>query len=210
MWRFSVGSRVLRKTIIVVLADDAINYHSDICKNKPEIACKLYKKNVIFRETVIEYAPHLYRLLPNIIASSFFCLDFDTIKDVCENCVTKIRCEKAFDKKKFWEFIQNLRDEFTYNHSFEKLVTEDNALKYWKIAEYINHSIPELDFYQIRDGKTIFEVKQDIDGLKSIKPLITLVEKECLWVDVKSIPKYIEFEYIYPKRESGSVVYSIG
>ena len=33
------------KQLLVVLADHAINYHSDICKNKPEIACKLYKKN---------------------------------------------------------------------------------------------------------------------------------------------------------------------
>lgn len=60
------------KQLVVALANSVINYHSDIAKNKPEVAYKLYKNNSIFRDSVVEYAPHLYKLIPNIVAYAFF------------------------------------------------------------------------------------------------------------------------------------------
>ena len=194
------------KQLLVVLADQAINYHSDISKNKPEIACKLYKKYPDFRETIIEYSPYLYRLLSNIIASSFFRLDFKTIKDVCENCLPKINDLKIKKQKYYREFISCLHDEFTYNHSFEFLVTEENAKKYWEIAEYVNNSIPDLNFYSVRDGEIIYEIYKDIVEMKSLKPLIKLMEKECFWINKKNIPKYVIFDYMYPNGINGDII----
>lgn len=190
------------KQLLVVLADHAINYHSDICKNKPEIACKLYKKKAIFRETVIEYAPHLCKLVSNLLASSFFHLEFKTVKDICDNCISKYTIGTELHR----QLLERLRDEFTYNHSFSDLVTEDNTKKYWEIAEYINQSVLELNFYQVRDGQTIFEIQQDIEGLKALKPLIKLVEKERYWTDIKSIPEFIEFEYVFPNGFNGDII----
>jgi hypothetical protein len=104
------------------------------------------------------------------------------------------------------QLIERLYDEFTYNHSFSNLITEDNVLKYWKISEYINQTIPELNFYKVRDGIIIDEFKQDIDGLNALKPLIRMVEKECYWSNVESIPKTIEFEYKYPNGSNGDMI----
>lgn len=190
------------KQLLVVLADHAINYHSDICKNKPEIACKLYKKNVIFRETVIEYAPYLYRLLSNLIASSFFHLDFKTIKDVCENCIPKCDAESSLHKK----LLEKLYDEFTYNHSFENLITEENALKYWEIADYINRAIPTLNFFEIRDGKIIAEVKKDIDAINKVRPSIKMVKKGKYWIKQNEFPDYLEFSFRYPNGVNGDLI----
>ncbi|MBQ7044554.1 MAG: helix-turn-helix domain-containing protein [Clostridia bacterium] len=195
-------TEIIAEQLLVVLADSSINYHSDTCKNKPQIACKLYKKYDVFRKNAIKYAPYLPRLISNLIARSFFDLDFKTVKDVCENCIPKY----VVDTELYHKLLEKLYDEFTYNHSFENLVTEDNALLYWKIAEYINQTIPKLNFYQVRDGKIIFEIKQDIDELKSLKALISLVEKEHFWVDVKAIPNIIEFEYIYPNGSNGDMI----
>ncbi len=190
------------KQLLVVLADDTINNHSNICKNKAEIACKLYKKNPIFRENVIQYAPYLYKLIPNLIASSFFHLDDKTVKDVCDNCIHKCRGET----KLFAQLLDKLHDEFTYNHSFSNLVTEDNILKYWKISEYINTAIPELNFYDVRDGQIVYEIKQDIDELKELKPLIKLIEAERYWINVNTIPSLIEFEYIFPNGSNSDMI----
>ena len=190
------------RQFLVAIANGTINWHSDIAKNKAADACKLYKKKAVFRDAVIEYAPYLYELIPNIIAYSFFNLDLKTVKDVCDNCIPRFIVGSELHK----QLMKYLHDEFTYNHSFENLVTEDNAKKYWEIAEYINQAIPELNFYQVRDGKTIFEIQQDIEGLKALKPLIKLVEKECYWTDVNSIPKFIEFEYAYPNGFNGDII----
>lgn len=199
---FTQEESVYARQFVVAIANGVINNHSNIAKNKAGEACKLYKKNPIFREAVIEYAPHLYKLIPNLIAYSFFNLDYKTVKDVCDNCIPG--CTKGTKLHK--QLLEQLHDEFTYNHSFENLVTEDNAQKYWEIAEYINQAIPELNFYQVRDGQTIFEIHQDIEGIKALKPLIKLVETECYWTDVKSIPKFIEFEYVYPNGFNGDII----
>jgi len=190
------------KQLLVVLADHTINYHSDICKNKAEIACKLYKKNIVFRETVIEYSPYLYKLIPNLIASSFFHLDYKTVKDVCDNCIDKCRRET----KNFEQFLEKLYDEFTYNHSFANLVTEDNVFKYWQIAEYINTSIPELNFYDVRDGKTIFAFKKDIDAINDTRASIKSVKNRKFWINKKDIPEFWEFSFRYPNGVNGDLV----
>lgn len=199
---FTPEESVYARQFVVAIANGVINNHSNIAKDKAGEACKLYKKNPIFREAVIEYAPHLYKLIPNLIAHSFFNLDFKTLKDVCDNCIP--RCTKGTKLHK--QLMEKLHDEFTYNHSFENLVTEENAKKYWEMAEYINQAIPELNFYEVRDGQTIFEIQQDIEGLKALKPLIKLVEKESYWTDIKAIPKFIEFEYIYPNGSNGDMI----
>lgn len=194
------------KQLLVVLADHAINYHSDICKNKPEIACKLYKKNVIFREAVIEYAPYLYRLLPNLIANSFFNLDYNTIKDVCNNCVTKIYDNKKHSQKIFWNFIKNLRDEFTYNHSFSNLITNDNVLNYWEMANYINEVIPELNFFEVNDGIIIATVKKELDEIEALAPLEKLFDSGIFWTALEELPEILEFKYIYPNGSNGDIL----
>lgn len=199
---FTIKESVYARKFVVAIANGTINYHSDIAKNKAGEACKLYKKNSIFREAVIEYAPHLCNLIPNLIAHSFFNLDFKTVKDVCDNCIP--RCTKR--RKLYKRFLEQLHDEFTYNHSFENLVTENNSMKYWIIAEYINQVIPELNFYQVRDGQFIFEIQQDIEEIKALKPLVKLVEKKCYWIDIRSIPQFIEFEYIYPNESIGDMI----
>ena len=190
------------KQLMVVLADKAINYHSIKCKNKPEIACRIYKTNKTFRETVIEYCPYLYRLVSNLITSSFFCMDFKTIKNVCENCISKIKANKEMYKR----LIDELYDGFTYNHSITNFVKLDNIKKYWKISEYINTIFSELNFYQVNDGQFVYELHQDIEEIKALKPLVKLVENNCYWVDVSSIPKFIEFEYIYPNGANGDII----
>ena len=194
------------KQLLVVLADHTINYHSEKCKNKPEIACTLYKKNVIFRETVIEYAPYLNKLLPNLIASSFFNLDFDTIKDVCKNCVTKIYDNKKHSQKTFWNFIKNLRDEFTYNHSFSDLITNDNVLNYWEMANYINQAIPELNFFEVNDGIIISTVKKELDEIEALAPLEKLFDSGIFWTALEDLPEVLEFKYIYPNGSNGDIL----
>ncbi len=188
--------------LLVVLADSSINYHSDICKNKPQIACKLYKNNDFFRKNVIKYAPHLHKLISNLIARSFFDLDFKAIKDVCENCIPLYIAGTELQQN----LIKNLYDEFTYNHSFERLVTEDNALKYWKIAEYINCKIPELKFFETNDGKYIYTVKKDIDSINALNSTIGLVKKGIFWTDQKNFPKHLEFSFKYPNGINGDLL----
>lgn len=190
------------KQLLVVLADQAINYHSDVCKNKPQIACKLFKKYDVFRENVIKYAPYLPRLLSNLVARSFFDLDFKTVKDVCENCIPQYIVGTELHQN----LIKKLYDEFTYNHSFEKLVTKDNALKYWKIAEYIDCKIPELNFFEVNDGKYIYTVKKDIDSINALNSTIGLVKKGTFWIDQKNLPKHLEFSFKYPNGINGDLL----
>ena len=61
----SSNTKIIAEQLLVVLADSSINYHSDVCKNKPQIACKLYKKYDIFRKNAIKYAPYLPKLISN-------------------------------------------------------------------------------------------------------------------------------------------------
>lgn len=190
------------KQLLVVLADTTINYHSDICKNKNKSACKLYKKSDVFRENVIKYAPYLQKLISNLVASSFFDLDFKAVKDLCENCISKYEIGTKEHKK----LIEKLYDEFTYNHSFDKLVTKDNALKYWKIAEYINSKIPELHFYEVKDGKYIATVKKDIDSINALRPSIKLVKNSRYWVGLRNFPPFLEFSFKYPNGINGDLI----
>lgn len=55
------------RQFVVAIANGTVNFHSDIASNKAGEACKLYKKNSVFREAVIEFAPYLYQLIPNLI-----------------------------------------------------------------------------------------------------------------------------------------------
>ncbi|MBE6899722.1 MAG: hypothetical protein E7479_03535 [Ruminococcaceae bacterium] len=190
------------KQLLVVLADNAIDYHSDICKNKPEIACKYFKKNSIFRDTVIEYSPHLYYLIPNMLACSFFHQDFNAVKDLCEKCYSKYVVGSEAHKK----FIKELYNKFTYNHSFEKLITQYNAKKYWDIAEYIDKAIPELDFFKINDGITIATIKKDMDAIDKTRPSINLIKRGKYWINQKTFPEYIEFSFRYPNGINGDLI----
>ena len=62
---FTQEESVYARQYVVAIANGVINNHSNIAKNKAGEACKLYKKNAIFREAVIEYASYLYKLIPN-------------------------------------------------------------------------------------------------------------------------------------------------
>jgi len=199
---FAQEESVYARQFVVAIANGVINNHSNIAKNKAGEACKLYKKNLIFREAVIEYAPHLYKLIPNLIAYSFFNLDYKTVKDVCDNCIPRCTVGTELHKK----LMEKLYDEFTYNHSFENLITKDNVFKYWEIAEYINASIPELNFFEVRDGKTIVAFKKDIDAINEVRPSIKLVKKGKFWIKKDEFPQYLEFSFRYPNGVNGDLI----
>ena len=190
------------KQLLVVLADSTINYHSDTCKNKNKQACKLYKKDVIFKESVIEYASYLPSLISNLISCSFFDLDFGMVKEVCEKCVAQLKV----GTKEHSNVIEELQDKFTYYHFFDKMVTKDNALKYWRIAEYINAKIPELHFFELNDGRYLLEVKEELDSINSLRPLIRAVEKGKFWIEQKSFPPFLEFSFKYPNGINGDLI----
>lgn len=190
------------KQLLVVLADTTINYHSDTCKNKNKSACKLYKKNVIFRESVIKYASHVPKLISNLIACSLFDLDFDLVKELCDNCISKLKV----GTKEHSTVIEKLHDEFTYYHSFDKMVTKDNALKYWKIAEYLNSKIPELHFFELNDGRYLSAVKRDMDSINVLRPLIRAVVKGKYWIEQNSFPSFLEFSFKYPNGINGDLI----
>lgn len=188
--------------LLAALANGTINVYSNSREDKAGIASKLYRSKPIFKKCIIEYAPLVYNLISNIIAYSFFNLDYKTVVDISESCVSKSYANKDLYNK----LLKQLSDKFTYNHMFEKMVTEENALKYWEIFNYIDQVIPELHFSDVRDGKIISEIKKDIDSINKARSIINMVDKGVLWVNQEELPEYLEFWFRYPNGINGDLM----
>ncbi|MBE6574699.1 MAG: hypothetical protein E7654_00310 [Ruminococcaceae bacterium] len=190
------------KQLLVVLANKTIDSHSNSCKNNAVFAYDLYRKNIIFRETTIEYSLYLNQLVSNLLAYSFYVLDYKTVINICDNCISKYKD----NVKAYFQLISKLRDAFAYNHSVYDLITIENVLNYWEIANYINRSIPDLNFFEIRDGMTIATLKDELDLIQTIIPLEKLFDEGVLWTTLQELPDVLAFEFIYPNGSNGDII----
>lgn len=102
--------------------------------------------------------------------------------------------------------MEKLHDEFTYNHSFYDLLTNDNVIKYWGIANYINENIPQLNFFETNDGMIITDVINDLNEIKALVPLRKMFDKGIYWINLEELPEILKFEYIYPNGSNGDII----
>lgn len=189
--------------LLVALATNFVNLHSDVPQNKQEIAYCLYANNPVFRAATDLYAVYASKLISNIITYAYFKLDQGTIESICNNCISKIRSTKRL----FNQLIDRIRDDFRWNHSISSWVSGQNIMQYWELGVYVDTSFPELKFFETKDGNYVLELKRDIDELKELEPLEKKFDEQQFWLDNEFLPDYFEFNYLYPNGLNGDIVH---
>lgn len=192
----------LAEKLVVALATNYINLHSDIPQNKQEVAFSLYKNNPTFRAATNMYAEYSNKLISNIVAYALFKLDKEALESLCYNCISKYRS----DKEAFYKLIEQIRDEFKWNHSISSWVTGQNILEYWEIGLYFDVLFPELQFFETRDGDYIRSIKNEIDEIEALVPIREMFDNGDLWINLNELPDFLRFEYIYPNGKNGDIV----
>lgn len=137
------NEKITAEKLLIALATNFVNLHSDLPQNKQEIAYSFYANNPVFRAATDMYAVHASKLISNIITYAYFKLDQGTIEAICNNSISNTRSTK----KVFYQLIDRIRDDFRWNHSISSWVSGQNALKYWELGILIDTIFPELHFF---------------------------------------------------------------
>lgn len=197
------NEKITAEKLLIALATNFVNLHSDLPQNKQEIAYSFYANNPVFRAATDMYAVHASKLISNIITYAYFKLDQGTIEAICNNSISNTRSTK----KVFYQLIDRIRDDFRWNHSISSWVSGQNALKYWELGILIDTIFPELHFFETKDGSYILDLKKDIDELKELEPLEKKFDAQQFWLDDELLPDYFEFNYLYPNGLNGDIVH---
>lgn len=147
----SQETSIIGKQLVVILANNLINRHSELSQCKPMFAYKLYKNNTVFRESVQFYSEHLHRLIANLVVYSFMELDQTVLTDICYNCFTAFRKSK----KGLNLLVDQVNCEFENVRSFSMRVSGNNVRRYWTATETLEELLPELNFGKSEKGQLI-------------------------------------------------------
>ncbi len=199
---FCEEEQILVRHLLVVLAEDCLNRCSDIEQDKKTIVYNLFKKSHTFCEAVKQHAKYTPEILASVFFYAFRMLEQPIMEKVIDEYISQ------YSKRNFayFEFVSSLDCKFTNCFMRLPLWSEITCHKYCELSEYIDLMVPKLKFKEHQCYRFLHTAQQGAEGLIALKPLTKKLQNHCYWVNTNELPKYIQFEFIYPNGKNGDIL----
>ncbi|MBR2490385.1 MAG: hypothetical protein IKB65_02760 [Ruminiclostridium sp.] len=190
------------KHLLAALTYVCFGRQSDVPQDKKQVVWNLFVEDETFKCVIKEYAGYVPELLGELFYRAFTRLERQTMEEILEDCIS------TYSKRSenYSNFVGCLPFKFINCFVDLSFWSEETCEEYCLLCEYIDKSLPKLKFKKHQCYIYLHEAKQGLAELNKLVLLNSSIEKKGCWRNLRKVPQYIEFDYIYPNGKNGDIL----